>query len=175
MKSEEIPQSVRALESLAKRCFRNGASPISCEVTSEDPEADSSWWFIDVYPLSDTDFDVSLLMGGIRGIGAKISRISMTADEAGIPTLQVDVEMKDDECATLSIQMTPKRSTEEKNTKTIPRDPVAAALYATLISPNESDGNSANLVDGIFAVARSIEKLARAVHDGRNEWEQRRG
>jgi hypothetical protein len=49
---------------------------------------------------------------------------------------------------------------------------LAAALHATLISPNEHDSNSeaANVVDGLFAIARAIEYLgdqikATAHHD----------
>ena len=41
----------------------------------------------------------------------------------------------------------------------------ASALHATLTSPNEADrnGESANVVDGLFAIARSINRLAEAV------------
>lgn len=44
-------------------------------------------------------------------------------------------------------------------------DPVAAALHATLITPNETDSNMepANIVDGLFAIARAIDSLAVAV------------
>lgn len=44
-------------------------------------------------------------------------------------------------------------------------DPVATALHATLISPNESDSNSepANVVDGLFAIARAVDRLAYAI------------
>lgn len=38
------------------------------------------------------------------------------------------------------------------------------AIYDNFTSPNESDSNweSANVVDGLFAIARSIERLAMA-------------
>jgi hypothetical protein len=44
-------------------------------------------------------------------------------------------------------------------------DATAEALVATLISPNEADRNlePANVVDGLFAIARAIQRLARAV------------
>lgn len=44
----------------------------------------------------------------------------------------------------------------------------AKALYETLISPNESDSNfePANVVDGLFAIARAINRLAAAFKDG---------
>jgi hypothetical protein len=46
-------------------------------------------------------------------------------------------------------------------------DRIAEALRATLISPNESDSNgeAANMVDGLYAVARSIYDLADAVRE----------
>lgn len=39
---------------------------------------------------------------------------------------------------------------------------IARALHETLISPNESDANlePANVVDGLFAIARAIYRLA---------------
>ena len=42
---------------------------------------------------------------------------------------------------------------------------VAEALLATLISPNECDSNfeSANVVDGLFAIARALHHCARAL------------
>lgn len=42
---------------------------------------------------------------------------------------------------------------------------LSSALRATLISPNECDQNlePANAVDGLFAIARSINSLAKAV------------
>ncbi len=42
---------------------------------------------------------------------------------------------------------------------------ISRALASTLISPNESDSNgeSANVVDGLFAIARAIHHLAGAV------------
>ena len=44
---------------------------------------------------------------------------------------------------------------------------LAKAVYDTLISPNEVDRNfeSANVVDGLFAIARSIVRLAKAIED----------
>ncbi len=40
---------------------------------------------------------------------------------------------------------------------------IAEAVLATLISPNESDrnGESANVVDGLFAIARGLQAIAR--------------
>ena len=45
------------------------------------------------------------------------------------------------------------------------RDQLAKAILDTLISPNESDRNmeAANVVDGLFAIARAIHRLAEAV------------
>lgn len=48
-------------------------------------------------------------------------------------------------------------------------DPPAVAIAAGLISPNETDSNGepANVVDGLFAIARAIDGLAatmRAAH-----------
>jgi hypothetical protein len=42
------------------------------------------------------------------------------------------------------------------------RDQLAEALRATLISPNEGDRNlePANVVDGLFAIARAIQHLS---------------
>ena len=44
---------------------------------------------------------------------------------------------------------------------------VAAALKAIGISPNEADRNlePANVVDGLFAIARAMEKVASAIDD----------
>jgi hypothetical protein len=41
-------------------------------------------------------------------------------------------------------------------------DDIADAIRETLISPNESDSNleRANVVDGLFAIARAISRLA---------------
>ena len=43
-----------------------------------------------------------------------------------------------------------------------PTDPVAAVLHGALVSPNEtgSDTEPANVVDGLFAIARAIGQLA---------------
>ena len=45
------------------------------------------------------------------------------------------------------------------------RDQLAKAILDTLISPNEADRNmeAANVVDGLFAIARAIHRLAQAV------------
>lgn len=42
---------------------------------------------------------------------------------------------------------------------------IAAALRDTLISPNESDRNMepANIVDGLFAIARGLDRVATAI------------
>ena len=42
---------------------------------------------------------------------------------------------------------------------------VAEAIWQTLRSPNESDSNSepANIVDGLFAIARALDRLAVAI------------
>jgi hypothetical protein len=50
---------------------------------------------------------------------------------------------------------------------TTPRTDIGNALRGTLISPNESDANGepANVVDGLFAIARAIEGLAQAIRD----------
>lgn len=47
----------------------------------------------------------------------------------------------------------------------ITNDQAAEAIRDSLISPNECDQNmeNANVVDGLFAIARSIERLAKAV------------
>lgn len=44
-------------------------------------------------------------------------------------------------------------------------DPPTMAIAAALISPNEADSNGepANVVDGLFAIARAIGDLAMAV------------
>ena len=43
---------------------------------------------------------------------------------------------------------------------------IASALYGVLESPNESDSNmeAANVVDGLFAIARSLDRCAKAIH-----------
>jgi hypothetical protein len=45
------------------------------------------------------------------------------------------------------------------------RDNLSSALLATLISPNESDQNfeAANVVDGLFAISRSLDRIAAAL------------
>ncbi len=49
--------------------------------------------------------------------------------------------------------------------------PVARAIWGTLQSPNECDrnGEAANIVDGLFAIARAIYDLADAVREARPE------
>ena len=44
-------------------------------------------------------------------------------------------------------------------------DPPAVAIAAGLITPNETDtnGEPANVVDGLFAIARAIDRLADTV------------
>jgi hypothetical protein len=46
-------------------------------------------------------------------------------------------------------------------------DRIAEAIKATLISPNESDSNfeAANVVDGLYAIARGLYDLADAVRE----------
>ena len=46
-------------------------------------------------------------------------------------------------------------------------DPPAVAIAAGLVSPNETDtnGEPANVVDGLFAIARAIDRLAQATFD----------
>ena len=52
-------------------------------------------------------------------------------------------------------------------------DAIADALWGVFESPNEADSNfeSANLVDGLFAIARAIDRLAHAVEDGRRAFQ----
>lgn len=49
-------------------------------------------------------------------------------------------------------------------------DETAKALRATLISPNESDSNfeAANVVDGLFAIARALTRIAVALEEKAN-------
>jgi hypothetical protein len=44
-------------------------------------------------------------------------------------------------------------------------DQVAKALRQTLVSPNEYDskGEAANVVDGLFAIARALNRVAKAI------------
>lgn len=51
-----------------------------------------------------------------------------------------------------------------------PERRLADAVYDAFISPNESDRNMepANVVDGLFAIARSIAHLANAIRDVNN-------
>lgn len=48
-------------------------------------------------------------------------------------------------------------------------DSVQAALRAVLVSPNESDSNfePANVVDGLFAIARALDRVADAIEGSR--------
>lgn len=50
-------------------------------------------------------------------------------------------------------------------TKQYGRD-IGTALSDCLMSPNESDRNlePANVVDGLFAIARAVDRLANAIH-----------
>ena len=50
-----------------------------------------------------------------------------------------------------------------------PKDPVAEAIIRTLESPNETDQNleNANVVDGLFAIARALHHLAESIDNGR--------
>jgi hypothetical protein len=50
-----------------------------------------------------------------------------------------------------------------------PRTDTGNAIRGALISPNESDpnGEAANVVDGLFAIARAIEQLAGRSNDPR--------
>lgn len=47
---------------------------------------------------------------------------------------------------------------------------VADAIGSAFISPNESDSNGepANVVDGLFAIARALERIALAMEDARS-------
>jgi hypothetical protein len=55
-----------------------------------------------------------------------------------------------------------------KNGKSTDGDVIARALHAGFASENESDRNfeAANAVDGLFALARSVDRLAKAVETG---------
>lgn len=46
-----------------------------------------------------------------------------------------------------------------------------AALRAVLVSPNEIDSNfePANVVDGLFAIARALDRVAEALQEARGE------
>lgn len=48
----------------------------------------------------------------------------------------------------------------------MPNDKTADAIRDGLISPNEMDRNyeAANVVDGLFAIARSVDRLASAIY-----------
>jgi hypothetical protein len=52
-----------------------------------------------------------------------------------------------------------------KGTPAMKPTTVAEAIHATLTSPNEADSNlePANVVDGLFAIARALHDLADAV------------
>jgi hypothetical protein len=51
-------------------------------------------------------------------------------------------------------------------------DPIAEALLATLISPNESDKNweAANVVDGLFLIGRALHRIADALERRKVQW-----
>ena len=53
----------------------------------------------------------------------------------------------------------------------IKKPDVAQALRETLISPNECDSNlePANVVDGLFAIARALVAVAKAIESARRE------
>jgi hypothetical protein len=61
---------------------------------------------------------------------------------------------------------TPRRAARSSKAKPI-ASPVASALTATLISPNECDRNfeAANVVDGLFAIARALHDVANAIRE----------
>lgn len=48
-------------------------------------------------------------------------------------------------------------------------DPVASAISQSFISPNESDKNlePANVVDGLFAIARALDRIATVLENRR--------
>jgi len=48
-------------------------------------------------------------------------------------------------------------------------DVIAKAMRNVLISPNECDSNfeAANVVDGLFAIARALDRVARAIEGGK--------
>ena len=50
-------------------------------------------------------------------------------------------------------------------------DVIAAAIRATLISPNEADRNlePANIVDGLFAIARAITSVSQSIDNATEE------
>jgi hypothetical protein len=55
--------------------------------------------------------------------------------------------------------------TQPKDASARAREPIAAALDRTLMSPNECDSNGeiANVVDGLFAIARGLHAVADAL------------
>jgi hypothetical protein len=56
-------------------------------------------------------------------------------------------------------------------------DSVASAMRATLISPIENDSNMepANVVDGLFAIARAVDHLADAIAESAEKQDERTG
>jgi hypothetical protein len=54
------------------------------------------------------------------------------------------------------------------------KDATAEAIGAAFISPNESDSNGepANMVDGLFAIARALRDVARAIRETRQPGEE---
>ena len=56
------------------------------------------------------------------------------------------------------------------------KDQIASALHDTLISPNEADQNSeaANVVDGLFAIARALHCVAAAIEDVKSDLQDER-
>jgi hypothetical protein len=53
-----------------------------------------------------------------------------------------------------------------------PPNPVAGAIGYALVSPNEGDSNGepANVVDGLFAIARAVDGLAAAIRGEPDPW-----
>jgi len=51
---------------------------------------------------------------------------------------------------------------------------VAAALRQVLVSPNECDSNleAANMVDGLFAIARALHRIAEAIEPSAGDHDQ---
>lgn len=60
-------------------------------------------------------------------------------------------------------------------TENDPSASIAQVLLQTLISPNESDSNleAANVVDGLFAIARSLGRVAKAIEETKTKEENK--
>lgn len=52
-------------------------------------------------------------------------------------------------------------------------NPLVDALFGTLSSPNETDSNleAANVVDGLFAIARALHHVAEAIENQPTGWD----